>query len=685
MSTIENLLQYGASNRRLRAYAYLTASLKTKPRYGEGVSDAFDCLMPFVVAGTSAQAENQISFPDLIAYLRTLGLNVPVYVLEQLVPRLVALGALQWDPAYRVHICRMPNATIDAGSTSGELGPVFDEIEVRLVEFAESHGISQPLASTSWADALIAFLKSENASEVVRVAKIKDAIIGEADKVDSYVVARFIDNASTTNPDLFDNIIQIFTGILIEDFITNIQGLGDPSSYKELALYYDTTVLLRLLGTSGKFLQLATIDMHRILQDLGCKTLYFDHIENEVITIISAVLAAHAAGKELFEETGDAMLKGEISAADLKDYLGTYSERLAVLGIFKSRATYRTTRSADREQIDEERFSRAIESEAIRQDRTYSRQNAEHDATSVALILRLRGGVQTKDVASARHLFISRNRLLQRIARKYLIDYEGYHWTSVPAILTIGQIATVGWLAGSKGLEPARVTRELLSNCYLAMRPDQNWARAFLDALDDIKKENPEIVEKYADSLIFLRAARAIAQDESLNQTAVFRRLNTVELFKRAAEIADEREREQQAAASDAIAAAERQRVDDLAIAEREARDAIAAAAHRTRVETIEEQRARIRDQSNSLAWYTVRALQSVTVVLFGTAFFIRETQALGTHAYIKWTAVSLLGLLCILHAADLFGIKFIEKGFDRLREFVAKRISNVLARLAGI
>ena len=591
---------------------------------------------------------------------------MPLYVLEQLIPRLLNVGALRWDANYRVHICQVPTDSVSPEPTSTALGPVFDEIEIRLAEFAASHGISEPLASRSWADALIAFLKSDTASDVVRAVKIKDAIIGDTDKIDAFVIARFIDHTSNHDLAVFEQIVQIFTGVLIEDFIVNIQSLGDLTSYKDLSLYYDTTVLLRLLGTSGTFLQRATIEMHRVLQDLGCRTLYFAHTENEVITILSAVLTAVASGKEVFEETGDAMLSGEISPADLNDYIGTYSERLAALGVFKSSANYSTTRTADKEQIDEDAFATAIESEAVRQDRTYSQHNARRDSTAVAMILRLRGGTQAKDVASCRHIFISRNKLLQRITRKYLIDHENYHWTSVPVILTIGQITTVGWLAGAKDLEAARVTKDLLSNCYDAMRPDPNWARTFLDALENLKKENPALVEKYANSAIFLRTARSIAQDELLNQAAIFRRLNTAELFKRAGEITEQREREQHAAA------------------DRERMDAVAKAEALTTEKTLTQQRAKIRARADAMAGGLICGLQIMTVLLFLGAFFIDEAHILEGW-YVKWAAVGLLGLLCLIHVADLTGIEFIATAFERLRKYIGERIFRALAAFAGV
>lgn len=541
IATIDRLLEYGAASRKLRAYAYLTASFETKPRYGAGVSDALDCIVPFVVAGTARQVGNQLSLPGLGTFLQTLGRNIPLYVLEQLLPRLQRIGAIEWDKTYHVHICKAPPEEL-ATAQPPELAPVFDNIEQRLSAFADAFGISQPAASPSWADALIAFLKSESAGEVARAVNIKGAIIGEGDKIDGFVIARFIRTAADAEPVVFQQIVQIFTGILIEDFINTIQTLGDSASYKGLSVFYDTTVLLRLLGTSGKLLATATQEMHRALQDLGCQTLYFDHNESEVINIFTTLIAVHDAGKELFGETAEAILEGDVTIGTIRDLIGTYAKRLATMGVFKTKYAYSNATRADEHQIDEKLFEKVLEDAAIKQDKSYSRQNAEHDAMSLALIMRMRRGKKTKDVAQSIAIFVCRNQLLQKTARRFLVDHEGYDWTSTPAILTIGQISTVAWLAAAKTLEPTKVTKELLATCYSAMRPDAKWAETFLQALERFKGENKEQVEGYADSVLFLQTARSIAQEQSLGQTAILKKLNTVELFQRAAAVAEEKE-----------------------------------------------------------------------------------------------------------------------------------------------
>ncbi len=77
---IASLLEASQADRKLRAYAYLTASFQDRGT----VHDALGCLMPFVAAGLEAQQGKTLELDALAAYVSRLGLNIPVYVLEQL-------------------------------------------------------------------------------------------------------------------------------------------------------------------------------------------------------------------------------------------------------------------------------------------------------------------------------------------------------------------------------------------------------------------------------------------------------------------------------------------------------------------------------------------------------------------------------------------------------------------------
>lgn len=666
-NTITRLLGFGRANRTLRAYAYLTASFRTKARYD--VADIVDCIIPFVLDGIADQVGNQLHLPDLAKYLQRFGLTVPIYVLEQMLPRLQHLGALEWNEIAHCHICLAkpadPNPAVDSNASA--LAGVFDSIEHRLDEFARGHGLAKPLVSASWTDALIAFLKSETAPEIIKTVKIREVIIGEPARVEAFLIGMFIQEAERHNKELFDQVVQVFTGILIEDFVNSIQSVGDPARYADVSIFYDTRVVLRLLGTSGKVLEAATQEMHRALQDLGCKTHFLDQTEGEAINIIETIISAQARGDELYGETADAINEGEVDIPQLRDLRDTLATRLGQLNVFPYHYGYAARKSEDVFQIDEARFARSLEDEAVRLDKNYSEQNARNDAAVVAIVLRLRKGERARDVAQSKCLFVSRNSLLQRVARRFVVEHCDYDSGNVPPVLTVGQIATIAWFVASKTLEPVKVTKELLANCYNAVRPNTGWAQEFANALENYRKGNPELFEERAKSAIFLGATRALAREESLGQAPLLRKINFAELLDKAAKKAEESERQ----ARDAAASEE------------------AAAEARGRAVGVSEQSASISGHVRKRALTIVAAVELSVIIgcVLGivATFLVTETEGMSDSPYLKGLCIAILAIVLGLSVLDLFGLKPVVRLVNPLRQKLLATAERSLYRLAGL
>ena len=198
--------------------------------------------------------------------------DIPVYAIQQMLSRLSRRGFLEWNQVAKAYLPTKALAERPDDSPSLSLSDSFENLESELAAFAQKLGLGTPASSSAWTDALIKFLRSEGAREALRAETIKDVIVGNPSEVDTFVVARFVQETERQRRDVYSDILKVFTGVLIEDFISNIQEAGSPGTYKGLSVFYDTSVLLRLLGTSGYLLQTATLEMHTTLQSLGCNT-----------------------------------------------------------------------------------------------------------------------------------------------------------------------------------------------------------------------------------------------------------------------------------------------------------------------------------------------------------------------------------------------------------------------------
>ena len=104
---------------------------------------------------------------------------------------------------------------------------------------------SSPLYSTNWTDALIGFLKSGSEIGAAKTTIIEGAVVSDAEKLDNYIAARFVQKIYETDKDTFDSITKIFTGVIIEEFISTIQEIGTPEDYDRLTIYNNARLLAR--------------------------------------------------------------------------------------------------------------------------------------------------------------------------------------------------------------------------------------------------------------------------------------------------------------------------------------------------------------------------------------------------------------------------------------------------------
>lgn len=89
----------------------------------------------------------------------------------------------------------------------------FETFEGEFGSYATKLGVTSPPLSSSWSDALIAFLRSDAAGQAIRAKQVKDTLILDTPGVETYLVARFIQELQTSNRETFGAVIQIYTEI----------------------------------------------------------------------------------------------------------------------------------------------------------------------------------------------------------------------------------------------------------------------------------------------------------------------------------------------------------------------------------------------------------------------------------------------------------------------------------------
>lgn len=660
---IEAILELQGTNREAKAYAFLYAAFRRTEISANPVRDALDCLTPFTAPYLNSISGTQISVEGIKDNLKAdFGFDIPLYAIEQLVPALQQAGYVEYNRKVRAFFAKRQENQFDV--VKNDIETDFDEVVTALSVYAREVGYSAEPQSGSWDEALISFLKTRTDQSGSKFINIKGALL-ESSKVEHAIVGAYLKKLHENSPLVFEKVLNVFMGVLVEEFISSVSEIGAVDLNKPVHVLYDTAVMLRLLGCSGRLLKTATDELTRYLQDLGFKIYYFSGNEAEVAGILDALIHIKDTGRELEGETAEAISSGEVTMTQIRMLQNAFPDRLAAMGVFPAETLERSAFENAKYQIDERGFSEYLKKQALTNKKNYGAQNRENDAGYLGAIMRLRGRFNTKDLANCGYVFVTSNKFLAQMSRRYLIEQKAVQPQHCPPILNVGQIATIAWLMKDKVLEPEKAGRELLSNCFAAIRPDQEWFRYFREGIEKVTGNIDEYGMDQKNALT-LQAARRIAQEESFGESLIVRELNMVEILSRA-EIEHKRILDEK----DAQAATERERDAENAAAER------AAAVRHAITQAEKEAEARHNEKRHISAYkkadILLKYLKYLAVLLFiiaSAAVFYLQSQ--GNPSSVLQLLLVVLVIVNVFSFMDLLEVKFAGHVFGRVREKIA-------------
>ena len=622
----------------------------------------------------------QVDVPALQTFLKTtIGLDVPLYALDQIIPSLAKDGYVEYNKIAKVYFAKTFEASFDI--VKSEIETDFDQVIGQLSAYAGSVGFTLVPPSGTWGDVLITFLKSTSEKSASPVTKIKGALLDPM-QVENAIVGAFIRNLYNTNYQSFEKLLRIFMGVLVEEFISSVAEVGIIGKTAPLVAFYDTGVLLRVLGCSGKMLRIATVELTRYLQDLGIRIYYLAGNEAEVSNILTTIIHVKDTGGELEGETAAAVSDGEVTITQLRMLQNAFPEQLARMNIFAAGELEGSALSLAAYQIDERAFAQFLLTEANRAKRAYGAQNRNNDAGFMGTVMRLRRNVKTRDLAECRFLFVTVNRVLAATSRRFLVQQKVLQYQHCAPVLSVGQVATIAWLLKDQSLAPDKAGRELLSNCFAAVRPDAEWFRYFREGMEAHVGSLDVFVQDTTNS-ITLQAARRLAQEESFGNASLVRELNMVEILERAREetvaFVAEKERDAHQAIEATVEqgklAVQEVKIESKKLLERERElreKAVIDAAKIARDELMAEMAEANRHRAFRWAGGIVNVVKIICVIAF-IALSIFGMEKEGDRTYGLYIVTSMLAVISVFSFMDLIGIPVGKRAFGALEERVAK------------
>ncbi|SDU67408.1 hypothetical protein [Desulfobacula phenolica] len=531
----------------LRVFAIVEAQLTKK------LNRPTDYLIPFFQASISKYKGKQLSIKEVVKYIRRhYSLDVPIYLAESLIPRLEQIGSLEYVKDFGCHVCQEVELT-DADIQLNQSH--FDLIEESIKRYCKriELKIAKPLDSKNWQKALLRFFEQDQDSKTS--AMVKGKKVTNTKELDDRIISRFIFKTKTSDPQLFNIIVRIYSAYAIVDTVLSIQKFSAPKNWSNLNVIYDSTVLMRILGTSGSFMREATLQMHNLLQNIGCKTLYFDHNLSEVLNNIQSIISKVSYDQPLHSETSKAFQDGDITLGELNLLIGSIEKKLESYNIKEITLPPRLSDISG--QIDPISLKNYL-TENIHY-KHYSAA-AQIDADSVEKVLFLRKDCKHRDLPKCGYIFVTHNSNYAKYSKFYCQKHCGYNHDHTPPVINLSLLTRLSWLSSSNGTPKVDISNELLINCFEASLPDDKWVKQFWKT---IERHNPEVLDPDTKESLYLLELKKVADDLSLGSDVFLEEIDTSYLLKRAEELKQEREKKYENKV-DQVSAEKQNEIDQL-------------------------------------------------------------------------------------------------------------------------
>jgi len=292
------------------------------------------------------------------------------------------------------------------------------------------------------------------------------------------LVAQFVGEIQN-QPAIFDAFVMLMQGHMLANALLCPDLSSVSDSYSEVIFYFDTPLLIQLLGLEGEQERQAIKEVVDLVSRLKGRVCYFTHTLDELTTSISSSADFVDSPRGRGTIVAEARKSGK-TKSDLLLIGGRASEILEEYGVTPV-ATPSYTKENHRFEISEEAFSAVLSDEI-----DYHNPRAkDYDIRSVRSIYVLRKGSSPRSVEKAKAVLVTSNSSFSKAAYEYGKTFEMSR--EVSTVITDFSLANIAWLKAPQGA-PALPKKEMLAYAYAAARPTKNFWDQVLNEADRLEK-----------------------------------------------------------------------------------------------------------------------------------------------------------------------------------------------------
>ncbi len=305
----------------------------------------------------------------------------------------------------------------------------------------------------------------------------------------NYRVGEFIQSISN-NELIFSYIKNIAKGGMIASIIFNnsTKNYSSNKKFKNTTIYYDTSLLMHLLGYSGKALYESISELTDLLQKQKAKIRYFRHNLKELEGILNAYIRVYNLNKLNESYNFDYFIENEITPETISEYIVLLEKNLESKGLYvEDTPSYQNVAG----NIDWKKFDEYLEKN-IKYINPNRRKN---DVESLAAIYRLRTYSKYTNYESCHALFVTTNPSLVYHAKKYFrLDEER---TGIPAIVDDTFLTGFIWLK-NENIYDQLPTLKIIADALSSQTLSTEFWNLFLAKVDTYEKQNIITIEEAA-------------------------------------------------------------------------------------------------------------------------------------------------------------------------------------------
>jgi hypothetical protein len=436
----------------------------------DGGKDYLEYLRPFILDILANCAIEVINDAAVSEKLRArFGLEIPRRTVQILLQRLVKSGVLKKSQGVFRIIGEIPGTNIAKEKAEAERH--ISAVANGLIEY-QKNNVKMEMDEEVAMDALLTFLSKFSIpclKAYLRGTAIPTSEDGQEWKI--ILVSQYVMELQKTNPERFDSFITMAQGNMLANALLcpDLQEVSD--SYNNVVFFFDTPMLLKLLGLEGDPSKQAIVELVDLIDKLKGKVACFAHTYDELVGVIKSCANYVDKPEGSSAIVQEAKKKG-LSKSDLLLIAGNSEDVL-----LKAKIVFEPTPRYTKEfQIDQKAFETILKDEV----HYHNPRAPEYDVNSVRSIYVLRKGNIAHSIEKCGAVFVTSNEDFSIAACKYGKDEESS--MEISSVITDFSLANTAWLKAPQGA-PGLPRKEVLAFAYAAMKPSPSfWDKVLKEA-----------------------------------------------------------------------------------------------------------------------------------------------------------------------------------------------------------